>query len=34
MEQTKHIQDQVGSQKFKDMSYESTFKVLADVKMS
>lgn len=34
MEQTKCMQDQVGSQKFKDVSYESTLKMLADVEMS
>lgn len=34
MEQTKCMQGQVGSQKFKDVSYESTLKMLADVEMS
>lgn len=34
MDQTKCMQDQVGSQKFKDVSYESTLKILADVEMS
>ena len=34
MEQTKHVYDQVGSQKFEDVSYENTLKALADVEVS
>lgn len=34
MEQTKCVYDQVGSLKFKDMSYKSTHKMLADVEIS
>lgn len=34
MEQTKRVYDQVGSQKFEDVSYESTLKALADVEVS
>lgn len=34
MEETKHVYDQVGSQKFEDVSYESTLKALADVEVS
>ncbi|KAG3280761.1 thimet oligopeptidase [Ictidomys tridecemlineatus] len=34
IEQTKHVYDQVGSQKFEDVSYESTLKALADVEVS
>ncbi|XP_034853331.1 thimet oligopeptidase isoform X1 [Mirounga angustirostris] len=34
IEQTKRVYDQVGSQKFEDVSYESTLKALADVEVS
>ncbi|KAF7461038.1 Hypothetical predicted protein [Marmota monax] len=34
IEQTKHVYDKVGSQKFEDVSYESTLKALADVEVS
>lgn len=34
MEQTKRVYDQVGSQKFEDVSYENTLKALADVEVS
>lgn len=34
IEQTKRVYDQVGSQKFEDVSYESTLKALADAEVS
>ncbi|KAG8519132.1 Thimet oligopeptidase [Galemys pyrenaicus] len=34
IEQTKRVYDQVGAQKFEDVSYESTLKALADVEVS
>jgi thimet oligopeptidase len=34
IEQTKRVYDQVGSQEFEEVSYESTLKALADVEVS